>query len=58
MKDKYFKVFIKEYLEKFRLYYKRNTNRKELKRAVFDNPKLYDYQKEEFWRMVRNEKTV
>ena len=58
MKDKYFKVFIKEYLEKFRLYYKRNTNRKELKRAVFDNPKLNDYQKEEFWRMVRNEKTV
>ena len=58
MKDKYFKVFIKEYLNKFRLYYKRNTNRKELKRAVFDNPKLNDYQKEEFWRMVRNEKTV
>ena len=58
MKDKYFKVFIKEYLDKFRLYYKRNTNRKELKRAVFDNPKLNDYQKDEFWRMVRNEKTV
>lgn len=52
-KEKY-KLFKKEYLHKFRLYYKnKDSNKKELRRAVFDNPKLTEIQKRRFWELVK-----
>lgn len=51
-KEKY-KQFKELYLEKFIHYYKdKNTNRKELKRAVFENPKLTGIQRKRFWEMI------
>lgn len=48
-----YKRFKELYLEKFIQYYNdKNTNRKELKRAVFENPKLTGIQRKRFWEMV------
>ncbi len=54
MTNRKFKVFKDNYLSKFRKYYRdkdRNTN--ELKRSVYDNPKLTEYQKNKFWSLVQ-----
>ena len=52
-KEKY-KIFKEEYLKRFRKYYREeNCNRKELKRAVYDNPKLTEIQKRRFWELVK-----
>lgn len=52
-KEKY-KLFKEEYLKKFRKYYnKEGSNKKELRKAVFDNPKLTEIQKRRFWELVK-----
>lgn len=53
MKKKEYETFKKMWVEKFKLYYKYKTiERKDLKRNIFDNPKLNDKQKEEFWELI------
>ena len=53
MKVEEYKLFKKMYLEKFRKYYRdKYTNKRELKRSVYDNPNLNDKQKDTFWRLV------
>ena len=53
MKEKEYELFKKLYLRKFRGYYRTSdTNKKELKRSVYDNPKLNDEQKNDFWNLV------
>jgi len=48
-----FKMFKIRYLERFRKYYKmQDCNRKNLKAAVYDNPKLTNIQKKRFWELV------
>ena len=49
--------FFKEvYLPSFKTIYKKHkTSRKELKRSVFENPKLTEQQKVDFWRLVIGE---
>lgn len=48
-----FKKFKDNYLKKFRLYYRQEgTNRRELKRSIYDNPKLTEVQKDRFWKLV------
>ena len=52
-----YKIFKMNYLNKFRMYYKmEDCNRKELKRSVFDNPKLTELQKVRFWKLVKGTK--
>lgn len=49
-----YKIFKECYLNKFRGYYRmEDCNRKELKRSIFDNPKLTDKQKIRFWELVK-----
>ena len=49
-----FKVFKEQYLKRFRAYYKmQDCNRKELKRSIYDNPKLTENQKMKFWELVK-----
>lgn len=49
-----FKLFKACYLNKFRMYYRmEDCNRKELKRSVYDNPKLTEYQKNIFWTLIK-----
>lgn len=53
-KDK-FNVFIKNYLNKFRKYYRsEGTNKKKLKDSVFNSPKLTEDEKKIFWEMITN----
>lgn len=52
MKKEEYKVFVRRNLGFFRNRYKVSKNKRELKRAVFDNPKLTEKQKEEFWNLV------
>lgn len=48
-----FKRFKKIYLKKFRGYYRmEDCNRRELKRSIYDNPKLTEVQKNKFWKLV------
>lgn len=48
-----FNKFKDLYLNKFRKYYRDEyTNKKELKRSVYDNPKLSQLQKDKFWELV------
>lgn len=54
MKIKDFKRFKDNYLSKFRKYYRdEDRNTKELKRSVYDNPKLNNSQKDMFWKLVK-----
>lgn len=59
-----FEFFKETYLSSFRTIYKKHkTSRKELKKTVFENPKLTEQQKESFWRLITdgpllNEKTI
>lgn len=48
-----FEFFKEIYLSSFRTIYKKHkTSRKELKRSVFENPKLTEQQKVDFWNKV------
>lgn len=50
--------FKKEYLKIFRNRYKIKNSRKELKRTVFENNNLNEFQKKDFWRLVENKKLL
>lgn len=51
-----YELFKEEYLSSFKTIYKKHkASRKELKRTVFENPKLTEPQKESFWRLVIGE---
>lgn len=53
MKEEDFKLFIERYLKKFRKYFRdKYSNKKELKRSVYDNKNLTDEQKDKFWNLV------
>lgn len=53
MKEEKYELFKKMYLKKFRGYYRSSdVNKKELKRSVYENPKLNDKQKNNFWELV------
>ena len=53
MDKKQYATFKKMYLERFKKYYKYKTiDRKQLKKNIFDNPKLLDKQKEDFWKLI------
>lgn len=55
MNEEKYKRFVEEYLQFFRNRYKNyKGSRKELKRTIFDNPKLTEQQKEDFWTLVTN----
>ena len=54
MNKEQFDFFKKTYLSSFKKIYQRakKYQRSGLKESVFDNPKLSEKQKEEFWEMV------
>lgn len=56
MTNEEFEKFKEKYLSSFRTIYKKHkTSRSELKRTVFENPKLTEPQKDSFWRLVIGE---
>lgn len=56
MENKKYKQFKEIYLKKFRTYYnKENSNKKEIKRSIFENPKLSEDQKIDFWELVKED---
>lgn len=53
MREKEYELFKKLYLKKFRGYYRTSdVNKKELKKSVFNSPKLNEIQKNDFWELV------
>lgn len=55
MNNASFKRFKEAYLHKFKVCYKKADNKKqrdEIKRSIYDNPKLTEKEKKEFWTMV------
>ena len=53
MNKEEYKMFLKMYLEKFKGYYERgNMNKKKLKASIYNNPKLLDWQKDDFWKKI------
>ena len=56
MNKKEYELFKKTWLEKFRGYYKKGRVLKSnLKKSIFDNPRLLESQKEDFWKLVSEE---
>lgn len=54
MNKEEYELFKKEWLEKFKGYYKKGrVDKRKLKKSIFDNPKLMESQKEDFWKLVR-----
>ena len=54
MNKEEYELFKKEWLEKFKGYYKKGrVDKRKLKKSIFDNPKLMESQKENFWKLVR-----
>ena len=59
MDDVSFERFKEKYLHKFRLYYKKADNKKqrdEIKRSIYDNTNLTEFQKNTFWNEVVSKK--
>lgn len=53
MNKEEYELFKKEWLLKFKGYYQKGkVNKRKLKKSVFDNPKLMEIQKEDFWKLV------
>lgn len=53
MRKEDFERFKREYLTRFiKTYRVKGTNKKELKRSVYDHPQLTDEQKNIFWKLV------
>ena len=53
LKKEDFERFKREYLTRFiKTYRVKGTNKKELKRSVYDHPQLTDEQKNIFWKLV------
>ena len=54
MNKEQFDFFKKKYLSRYKKIYQRakKYQRLSMKKSVFDNPKLSEKQKEEFWEMV------
>lgn len=54
MKRNEFSDFVKSNLTNFKNEFKVTKDKRELKKAVYDNPKLNERQKDTFWLMVTN----
>lgn len=53
MNKEEYKIFLRMYLEKFKGYYERgNMSKKKLKASIYDNPKLFEWQKDDFWKKI------
>lgn len=53
MNKEEYELFKKEWLEKFKSYYKKGRVKKtDLKKSIYDNPKLLDSQKDDFWKLI------
>lgn len=53
MREKEYNLFKKQYLDRFKKYYRSSrTSKKELKRSVYENKNLSDEQKDDFWNLV------
>lgn len=58
MTEKEYELFKERNLTFFRNRYKIKNSRKELKRTVFENNNLNEFQKKDFWRLVENKKLL
>ena len=58
MQKEEFERFKEQNLVFFRNRYKIKNSRKELKRTVFENNNLNEFQKKDFWRLVENKKLI
>lgn len=58
MTEKEYELFKEKYLTFFRNRYKIKNSKKELKRTVFENNNLNEFQKRDFWRLVENKKLL
>jgi len=53
MNKEEYELFKKQWLERFKGYYQKGRVKKsDLKKSIYDNPKLMESQKEDFWRLV------
>lgn len=53
MNKEEYELFKKEWLLKFKGYYKKGRVKKtDLKKSIYDNPKLLDSQKDDFWKLI------
>ena len=53
MNKEEYELFKKEWLEKFKGYYKKGRVKKTgLKKSIYGNPKLLDSQKDDFWKLI------
>lgn len=53
MNKEEYELFKKEWLERFKGYYKKGRIKKsDLKKSIYDNPKLLDSQKDDFWKLI------
>jgi len=53
MNDKEYRLFKKMWLEKFKGYYKKGRISKvKLKESIYNNPKLQETQKDDFWKLI------
>ena len=56
MNKEEYELFKKQYLENFRGYYKKGRVKKsDIKKVIFDSKILQDEQKEDFWKLVKEE---
>ena len=53
MNKEEYELFKKEWLLKFKGYYRKGRVKKtDLKKSIYDNPKLLDSQKDDFWKLI------
>lgn len=58
MNKEEYELFKKQWLERFKGYYRRGRmNRTKLKESVYNNPKLTDEQKDNFWKLISERST-
>ena len=53
MNKEEYELFKKTWLERFKGYYSKGRVKKtDLKKSIYDNPKLLDSQKDDFWKLI------
>ena len=53
MNKEEYELFKKTWLEKFKGYYRKGrVTKKNLKDSIYNNPKLLDSQKDDFWKLI------
>ncbi len=53
MNKEEYELFKKQWLDKFKGYYQKGRVKKsDIKKSIFDNPKLLESQKKDFWELI------